>query len=48
MKKISIKNWNELEDRMPAYALVADADLVIVRFDDQVSVLTDVAHIGVH
>lgn len=39
MKKIAIKNWNELEDRKPAYALVADVDLVVVRFDDTVSVL---------
>lgn len=39
MNKTAIQNWNELEDRKPAYALVADVDLVIVRFDDEVSVL---------
>ena len=39
MKKTSIANWDELEDRTPAHALVADVDLVIVRFDDSVSVL---------
>ena len=39
MNKIAIKNWNELEDRKPSYALVADVDLVLVRFDDAVSVL---------
>jgi len=39
MNKTAIKNWNELEDRKPAYALVADVDLVIVRYDDAVSVL---------
>jgi len=39
VKKIAIKNWNELEDRKPAYALLADVDLVVVRFDDAVSVL---------
>ncbi len=39
MKKIAIKAWDELEDRAPAYALVADVDLVIVRYDNQVSVL---------
>ena len=39
MNKIAIKKWDELEDRAPAYALVADVDLVIVRFDDSVSVL---------
>ena len=39
MKKLVIANFNELGDRQPAHALVADVDLVIIRFDDQVSVL---------
>jgi len=39
MKKIAIKQWNEVEDRIPSYALVADVDLVVVRVDDAVSVL---------
>ncbi len=39
MKKITIANWEELEDRAPMHALVAGVDLVIVRFDDEVSVL---------
>ncbi len=39
MKKIKTAEWNDLEDRQPAYALVADVDLVIVRYDDEVSVL---------
>jgi glutamate synthase domain-containing protein 2/nitrite reductase/ring-hydroxylating ferredoxin subunit len=39
MKKIAIKRWNELEDRAPAHAVVANVDLVVVRFDDTVSVL---------
>ena len=39
MKKLSIKKWGELEDRVPEYALVADVDLVVIRFDDSVSVL---------
>ncbi len=39
MNKIAIKNWDELEDREPAYALVANVDLVIVRYDDSVTVL---------
>jgi glutamate synthase domain-containing protein 2 len=39
MKKIVIKNWDDLADREPAYALVADVDLVVVRRDDDVSVL---------
>jgi glutamate synthase domain-containing protein 2 len=39
MNKISIKRLDELEDRTPVYALIANVDLVVVRFDDQVSVL---------
>lgn len=39
MKKIAVKSWNELPDREPAYALVADVDLVVVRRDNDVSVL---------
>lgn len=31
--------WSTLEDRKPAYALVAGVDLVVIRYDDQVSVL---------
>ncbi len=39
MNRISIANWDDLEDRKPAHALVAGVDLVIVRYDDSVSVL---------
>jgi len=39
VKKIAIKQWTQLEDRVPAYALVADVDLVVVRIDDEVTVL---------
>ena len=39
MNKIVIKKWDELEDRKPAYALVGNVDLVVVRYDDSVSVL---------
>jgi len=39
MNKTAVINWDELEDREPAYALVKDVDLVIVRLDDTVSVL---------
>ena len=38
-KKVSIADWPDLQDRQPTYALVANVDLVIVRYDDQVSVL---------
>ena len=39
MKKIAIKKFDELEDRVPQYALVVNVDLVIVRFDDNLTVL---------
>ena len=39
MNKYSVAEWNALEDRKPAHALVANVDLVVTRFDDQVSVL---------
>lgn len=39
MNKIKVANWDELADRKPAHALVGDVDLVVVRFDDTVSVL---------
>jgi len=39
MEKIAIKQWDELADRKPAHALVADVDLVVVRYGEEVSVL---------
>jgi len=39
MNKIAIKKWDELDDRKPEAALVAGVDLVVTRYDDQVSVL---------
>jgi glutamate synthase domain-containing protein 2 len=39
MKETALVKWDELADRSPAYAIVAGVDLVIVRFDDEVSVL---------
>lgn len=38
-KPIQVATWSSLEDRAPAYALVANVDLVVTRFDDRVSVL---------
>ena len=38
MQKVEVAQWDALKDREPAYALVANVDLVIVRYDDQVSV----------
>ena len=39
MKRIRILDWSDLDDRSPAHALVATVDLVVVRWDEQVSVL---------
>ena len=39
VQKVQIATWSKLPDRDPAYALVANVDLVIVRYGDQVSVL---------
>ena len=39
MKKLAIKQWDELTDRVPTHALVAGVDLVVVRLDKSVRVL---------
>ncbi|MFQ5581211.1 MAG: glutamate synthase-related protein [Mariprofundaceae bacterium] len=39
MKKIAIAKLKALEDRKPTHALVAGVDLVIVKYDDEISVL---------
>ena len=39
MKRHKIFGWNELEDRKPAHALVSNVDLVVIRYDESVSVL---------
>jgi glutamate synthase domain-containing protein 2 len=39
MRKVRIAEWEELRDRQPSHALVAGVDLVLVRYDDRVSVL---------
>ncbi len=38
-RPVKVATWSALTDREPTYALVANVDLVVVRFDDQVSVL---------
>ncbi|MTH96166.1 glutamate synthase-related protein [Roseibium sp. RKSG952] len=38
MKATEVAKLSELPDRTPHYAFVADVDLVVVRFDDEVSV----------
>lgn len=39
MKKVSVAVWDSLQDREPTHALIADVDLVVTRYDDNVSVL---------
>ncbi len=39
VQKTKVAQWSVLEDRRPAYALVANVDLVVIRYDDKVSVL---------
>lgn len=36
---VAVGKWSNLKDREPAYALVADVDLVVIRYDKDVSVL---------
>ncbi len=38
MRKTAVATFSEVPDRKPQYALVEDVDLVVVRFDDEVSV----------
>ncbi len=44
MEPLAIARWSELEDRTPVGALVSNVDLVIVRYDDQHSVLYGRCH----
>ena len=39
MAKVIVAKFSELEDKKPAYALVANVDLVVIRYDNNVSVL---------
>ncbi|CAN0583596.1 unnamed protein product [Laminaria digitata] len=38
-KRTQVATLSELKDREPAYALVAQVDLVVIRYGGQVSVL---------
>ena len=44
MMKTKVANFSELKDREPTYALVANVDLVIIRYDNQISVLYGRCH----
>ena len=39
MKKTQVAKLSELQDRVPVYALVSEVDLVVVKYDDEVTVL---------
>jgi methylamine---glutamate N-methyltransferase subunit C len=39
MHRQVVAKWEELEDRVPAYALVSNVDLVVIRYGEAVSVL---------
>lgn len=39
MKKVAIAEFNEIKDRKPEHAIIANVDLVIVRMDEEVSVM---------
>src|SRR5262245_51354255 len=39
MNKVTVATWSDLADRTPAYALVGNVDLVVIRRGDDVSVL---------
>ncbi len=36
---VEVAAWDQLKDRKPAYALVENVDLVVIRYDEEVSVL---------
>ena len=38
VQKVKVSTWSSLSDRTPTYALVANVDLVIIRYDENVSV----------
>ncbi|MBT8338008.1 MAG: Rieske (2Fe-2S) protein, partial [Gemmatimonadetes bacterium] len=38
-RPIAVATWDDLADRTPSHALVAGVDLVVIRMDDEVSVL---------
>jgi len=41
---VTVTKWSTLQDRQPTYALVAGVDLVVIRYDDQVSVMYGRCH----
>ena len=35
MKKVKIASWSDLEPEKPAYALVSNVDLVVIRWKEE-------------
>jgi methylamine---glutamate N-methyltransferase subunit C len=44
VRRARVATWSALKDRVPEYALVGGVDLVVIRFDDSVSVLFGRCH----
>ncbi len=42
--RVKVATWSRLEDRRPAHALVANVDLVVIRYDDRVAVMYGRCH----
>ena len=38
IQKVKVATWSKLQDRTPTYALIANVDLVVIRYDEHVSV----------
>ena len=39
IQKVKVSTWSTLPDRQPTYALVGNVDLVVIRYDENVSVM---------
>jgi nitrite reductase/ring-hydroxylating ferredoxin subunit len=46
MNKVAVAEWSKLADRVSAYALVANVDLVVIRYGDDVSCCSGAACIA--
>ncbi|MFA9562487.1 MAG: Rieske (2Fe-2S) protein, partial [Nitrospirota bacterium] len=38
VQKMKVATWSSLQDRTPTYALVANVDLVVIRYEENASV----------
>ena len=44
VNKVAVAEWSKLADRVPAYALVGNVDLVVIRYGEEASVLYGRCH----